>query len=224
SEGFSDFSAIWYLQSIRNDNIGYNATLAHWRANILLHRGERAPLSLGHRTRSSKDENGYWILVYEKGAWVLHMLRGLLRDLDTMQEDRFGGLMRQFFADHVGGRASTRDFQVAAEKAYGGSLDWFFDEWVDGSQIPTYRVANRVVETDGKFQVTLRVRQQNVPEQFEMLVPVAVSLTDRSVARFRVRITGLETLVDLPVLPLKPVNIRFNALEGVLAEVKLESW
>ncbi|MEP6473561.1 MAG: M1 family aminopeptidase, partial [Gemmatimonadota bacterium] len=138
SEGFSDFSAIWYLQSIRNDNIGYNATLAHWRANILLHRGERAPLSLGHRTRSSKDENGYWILVYEKGAWVLHMLRGLLRDLDTMQEDRFAGLMHQFFADHVGGRASTRDFQAAAEKAYGGSLDWFFDEWVDGSQIPTY--------------------------------------------------------------------------------------
>jgi hypothetical protein len=224
SEGFSDFSGLWYLQSVQKNNQRYYETLDRWRSDIMFHRGDRSPISLGHRTRSSKDENGYQILVYRKGAWVLHMLRGLLLDLDTMNEDRFTGMMKQFFADHVGRRASTRDFQAAVERAWDGPMDWFFDEWIDDYRVPTYRVATRIRSEDGGWQVGLKVRQSNVPDAFLMYIPVSVDLPDGVTRRFRIKVTGPETVVDLPPFQIRPSKVTFNDLDGVLAEVKPASW
>lgn len=223
SEGFSDFSGLWYLQTVHNDDAHYYEMLDRWRSDIMFHRNDRSPISLGHRTRSSKDENGYQIMVYRKGAWVLHMLRTLMLDLDTMSEDRFTGMMKEFFAGHLGRRASTRDFQASVERAWGGPMDWFFDEWVDGSRVPTYKVATRTDQADGQYRVQLRVVQEDVPESFVMYVPVSVEVGDK-VARFRVKVTGRQTTIELPPFEAEPRNIKFNDLDGVLADVKSVTW
>jgi hypothetical protein len=69
------------------------------------------------------------------------------------------------------------------------------------------------------------VEQHNVPEDFQMYVPVTVDLGDDRVARFRVKVRGPTSEIELPVvLPAKPKAIRFNDLDGVLAEVKMVGW
>src|SRR6478735_2858051 len=82
SEGFAEFSGLWYMQVVRNSNDKYFAQLRDYRTSILLRREVPGPISLGHRVQSSHDADvdDYSTVVYKKGAWVVHMLRVLLLD------------------------------------------------------------------------------------------------------------------------------------------------
>jgi Peptidase family M1 domain len=225
SEGFADFSGLWYLQTVRKDNEKYFGTLNRWKNEILTDRDERAPIWLGYRAESSKDSTGYDVIIYKKGAWVLHMLRIMMLDLKTMNEDRFTETMRDFYGTYQGKRASTADFRRVAERHAGMDLGWFFDEWVYGTAVPSYRVAYRAVPADGgKYRVTLRVQQDNVPEDFRMYVPVAVDLGNNQMARMRVKVQGPKSDIELPLLPGNPKSVRFNELNGVLGDVRMVDW
>jgi hypothetical protein len=225
SEGFASFSGLWYLQTVRKDNGKYFGVLDRWRFNIFEHNDEPSPVWLGYRATSSKDTTGYDVLVYQKGAWVLHMLRTLMLDLKTMNEDRFTETMRDFYHTYEGKRASTEDFRRVAEQHAGADLGWFFDQWVYGTGIPHYRVAYKTEPADGgQYRVKLQVGQESVPDDFKMYVPVTVDLGNGQEGRFRVKVQGARSEIDLPLLPAKPKGLRFNALDGVLAEVKMVDW
>jgi hypothetical protein len=43
-------------------------------------------------------------------------------------------------------------------------------------------------------------------------------------ARVRVKVRGPSSEIDLPLMPAKPKAVRFNDLDGVLAEVKMVDW
>ena len=225
SEGLASFSGLWYLQTVRKDGNRYFDLLDRWRADIMLRRGGGEPVSLGHRVAEASDGSDYQALVYYKGAWIGHMLRILMLDLKTMNEDRFTNAMREFYRTYSGGRASTDDLRRIAEKHAGADLRWFFDQWVHGSEMPTYKVAWRSEAADaGKFKVKLRVVQENVPADFQMFVPVTVDLGGGTLARVRVKVRGPLTEVDLPLMPAKPKSLTFNDLSGTLAEVKMVGW
>ncbi len=226
SEGFSDFSGLWYLQTRTGKNDLYFGTLDRWRDDIMRRRDKPAPISLGYRMDSGLDEtSNYNVIVYKKGAWVLHMLRMLTLNMQSMSEARFKEIMGDFYTTYRGKRASTLDFQRVVEQHVGQPMDWFFREWVDGWQIPTYRVASHIEPADeGQFRVKLRVLQENVPDDFLMYVPVTIDFGDNKVARVRVKVQGPRTEVELPLMPAKPKEVRFNDLHGVLAEVKNVDW
>jgi aminopeptidase N len=57
---------------------------------------------------------------YQKGAWVLHQLRGLIGD------SAFAGTLREYYRAHRHGTAVSADFATAAAKASGRDLDWYF--------------------------------------------------------------------------------------------------
>src|SRR5439155_22294488 len=143
----------WYLQAGRQDVDTYLATLDLWRDALLQNRhfllgaGQQAgPVWLDSRTNSSATADDNVVIVYRKGAWVLHMLRNLLLDLDSGDETRFRALLHGFHEAHRNGFATTADFRAAAEAAAGQDLGWFFAEWVYGTQVPTYRWTWETVE------------------------------------------------------------------------------
>jgi len=225
AEGFANFSGLWYVEASRKDNKKYFDMLHRWREEILKHRDEPSPIWLGERVNSSKDVNAYDILIYQKGAWVLHMLRVLMLDLQTVNEDRFTQMMQDYYRTYRGQRASTADFQRVVEQYAGISMDWFFKEWVYGIGIPSYRVAYRTEPAEGgKYRVRLRVTQDNVPDDFEMYVPVTVDFGGGREARLRVKVAGPSSEITLPLMPMEPKGLTFNALDGVLAEVKMVGW
>ena len=225
SEGFANFSGLWYLEVSRKDNKKYFDMLQRWRTEILIHRDEPSPIWLGSRASSSKDVNGYDVLIYQKGAWVLHMLRVLMLDLQTANEDRFTEMMRDYYRTYRGQRASTADFQRIVEQYAGIDMNWFFKEWVYGTGIPSYRVAYRTDRAEnGKYRVRLRVTQENVPDDFQMVVPVTVDFGEGREARLRVKVAGASSEIALPLMPMEPKALKFNALDGVLCEVKMVAW
>lgn len=227
SEGFAEFSGLWYLQTVRASNDKYFALLRQYRGSILLRKGVPLPISLGQRVQSSRDHDvdDYSTIVYKKGAWVVHMLRIMMLDLKTMSENRFTETMQDFYATYEGKRASTADFRAVVERHMGLDMGWFFTEWVEGSAIPSYRVAYRTEPgQDGQFRVRLQVEQAGVPDDFLMYVPVTLDLGQDRVARVRVKVKGPRSEVELPPMPAAPKSLKFNDLEGVLAEVKMVDW
>jgi aminopeptidase N len=226
SEGFADFSGLWYMQTVRHDNHKYFEMLDRWRDEILARKNEPGPISLGYRVQKMKEErNDYQTIVYKKGAWVVHMLRILMLDLKTMNEDRFTETMQDFYRKYEERRASTEDFRKVVERHAGTDMGWFFNQWVYGTGIPTYRVSYRTSRSDdGQFHVKLRVLQENVPDDFQMYVPVAMDLGKDRTAHLRVRVQGPKTELDLPPMPAEPRSLRFNDLDGVLADVKMVDW
>src|SRR5262249_27129498 len=149
----------------------------------------------------------------------------LMLDLKTMNEDRFTETMRDFYRLYGGKRASTEDFRKVVELHAGTDMGWFFSQWVYGVATPTYRVSYRTDRTDdGQYRVKLRVLQDNVPDDFQMYVPVTLDLGKDRTARLRVRVRGAKTEIDLPPMPAEPKNVRFNDLEAVLGDVKMVDW
>jgi hypothetical protein len=103
-------------------------------------------------------------------------------------------------------------------------MDWFFDQWVYGTGIPTYRVAWQSEQAGDNWQVRLRVDQERVPADFLMYVPVLLELENNVSVRVRVKVTGAHSDIQLPPVPARPKRVKFNDLEGVLAEVREVPW
>ena len=61
---------------------------------------------------------------YQKGSWILHMLRA------EMGDEAFWEGIRAYYARHMNGNATTGDFRRAMEEASGLDLETFFDQWL----------------------------------------------------------------------------------------------
>ncbi len=234
SEGFAEYSCLLYSQLAAQEQKKFNRLLLDYRDQIMKY-GKRTigtdlappPVHLGHRVRSGAGSAGdpYNAFVYYKGAWVLHMLRNMMIDLKTMNEDVFITVMKEFFTTYNGKRASTEDFRAVIQKVTGSDVSWFFNQWIYGNEQPTYRVAWKKDEIPGgQWRVTLRVRQENVSEDFRMIVPIKIEGKDGRFVRMRLNITGNESVIELPHVAFEPKEVTFNDLNSVLCLVKTEGF
>lgn len=92
-------------------------------------------------------------MVYNRGAYVVHMLRGVLGD------GPFFAAMRDWYREHRDGAATTAQFQATMERRYGASLQWFFDEWVYRAGAPTYQYGFLAVNEGATYRTYVHVKQ-----------------------------------------------------------------
>lgn len=97
---------------------------------------------------------------YQKGGWILHMLRNEIGD------SVFRKIIQAYYNEYKGGNAGTRDFEAVAEKVSGKNLKWFFDQWLYRSGIPQLLIEKKIDNDD----VKLRITQQGVKFQFPLEV------------------------------------------------------
>ncbi|MFA5834489.1 MAG: M1 family aminopeptidase [Bacteroidota bacterium] len=232
SEAFADYSGLWYMQVIIHDNEKFFEQLRKYKTLIMSNRKyllgsgqEAGPIWLGYRTSSSSTEGDYSLIIYKKGAWVLHMLRNMALELKTMKEDVFQGMMKEFYQTNRGKSVSTADFQKITEKYFNIPMDWFFKQWVYNTEIPTYSILYKLQKQEnGKYKVHCTVKQANVPDDFQMYVPFLIDFGEKRYARLRYLVKGPVTEFEFPLMPLKPEEIKFNDLESVLCEIEDEDW
>lgn len=231
-EGFAEYSALMFVQAAFNDNDMFFGLLNNWKDEIfnnrvyLFSKGQEAgPIWLGQRTSTSSTKGDYNLIIYKKGAWVLHMLRNMLLDLQTMNEDLFNNMMKDYFKSFSGKKTSTEDFKKIVSKHFGEDMSWFFNQFVYGTEIPTYRFSYKSEEMEnGKYKVTCKVILEDVSDNFKMYVPMKIEFGSDRFARIRKEINQRISVFDLPLLPEEPEELIFNDLESVLCKVKYESW
>jgi aminopeptidase N len=122
NEGIATFMAAAYLEH-RFGRAAYLREIETYRANYEKVKAAGKDKSLVfpdwlHPTREDRT------LVYDKGAYVLHLLR------EEMGEHAFWNGLRLFTQRHFGKSVVTSDFVAAMEEANGKSLQEFFAKWV----------------------------------------------------------------------------------------------
>lgn len=96
---------------------------------------------------------------YQKGSWVLHMLRRQLGD------SVFHESIRQYYAQYGGRNAETRDLQQVFEKVAGRSLEIFFSQWLFRKENPGLLITWKNNLKENTVAVTV---EQTQHELFEM--------------------------------------------------------
>ena len=226
AEGFSEFSGLWYAARVNGSIDMYNKRLDETRKVIVARRDKAPPIALGTRAASARYPEDHQLVVYQKGAWVLHMLRTMLTDFEGDGGDRlFDRVIKAFYSERYGQSATTEHFRQVVEREVGADMGWFFDQWVSGSAIPKYTFSYTLEDQpDGTVKARIRVRQEKVPDDFRMIVPILVDFGEAGTAVVRVNVTGPLTEGELPLLPQRPRKLEFNAFQAVLAETDTEGW
>jgi hypothetical protein len=235
SEGFAEMSASLYLTVIEKNPKKF---LTFWNdeRELLMERdaqGFRAidagPLTMGYRTSNSRT--GFDTtrrLIYPKGGYILHMLRMMMHDNRT-GDQHFKEMMQDFVNTYRGKSATTEDFKAAVEKHMtqemdlegNHKMDWFFNEYVYGTQLPSYQMsATFDTGADGVPVMSMKMTQSNVNDSFRMLVPIYLDLPNGMFFLGRARLTGNSTFdqkIPLKGLKDKPKRAVINYYDDVLA-------
>jgi aminopeptidase N len=110
--------------------------------------------------------------VYEKGAWILHMLRYVVGDTT------FFDILRTYQSTYAHSNADTEQFKAVCEAVSGMDLTAFFDEWVYQAGFPWYGYSWLTYEAGGYHYVRARVIQvQTSAPVFTIPVEFMVSTT-----------------------------------------------
>ncbi|HZT05061.1 MAG TPA: M1 family metallopeptidase [Steroidobacteraceae bacterium] len=113
-------------------------------------------------------------VTFNKGAWVLHMLRHIMGD------ERFFAALHGYVQANSGGLVDTGTWRAACEHAYGQSLGWFFAEWVYGQGRPALRMSWNAIPQTGGFQSHVTIEQTQAGQVFTMPVDVEWTGAGRS--------------------------------------------
>jgi aminopeptidase N len=194
NEGFATFSEALYAQALGGDSAYYN-----YMQN-LFQSAKSAKGSVYVEDISSVNNIFNYNRTYAKGAVVLHMLRGIVGD------STFFKILNAYLTDPklAYGTAITADFEADAEKVYGKSLSYFFDEWIFGQNYPDYNVKwNFVKNSTNTTTVTLNISQStNInPQFFTMPIQIKIILlngdttvtvfNNAAVQQFKIAINGI---------------------------------
>ena len=236
SEGFADMSASLYLTMIEKNPKKF-ITFWNDERDLLLERnaeGFRAidagPVTMGYRMSNSRT--GFDVtrrLIYPKGAYILHMLRMMMHDNRT-GDQHFKEMMQDFVKTYTNKAASTEDFKAMVEKHMTADMDmegnhrmdWFFNEYVYGTQLPSYKMDSSFdTGADGTIVFSLKVTQSGVDDKFRMPVPVYFEMADGNMFFLgRARLTGNTTIdqkIPLKGVKDKPRRAVLNYYDDVLA-------
>jgi hypothetical protein len=232
SEGFAEFSAGLFLQQAvgkdwRKDYIEFWDRL---RLRILeknnfgVAPNDAGPLWMGVRLISPRSESAYQNVTYPKGAYVLEMLRSMMYSNED-QDKAFMAMMHDFVESHRDRAATTETFKAIAEKhmtklmdlGHNGRLDWFFNEWVYGTQVPRYHFEYQLSPGEaGKTKLHMTITQSEVDEHFAMLVPVFADFGNGMAPVAQVGIGGNNSRSFDMVLPGQPKKVALNAYKEIL--------
>ena len=157
------------------------------------------------------------------------MIRMLMHEPGSKTPDaKFIEMMRDYTKTYGGGMASTADFQKVVEKhmvpnlnATGdGKLDWFFAQWVHGTEVPRYAHDLAVDKAGEETRIHGTLRQEGVSKDFRALVPIYLEFDKNAFVRVGLLPMVGESSVPVDVkfkLPKRPKRALVNAHGDILA-------
>ncbi len=212
SEGFATYFAGLFIQ--RHEGEQAFRQYMNRQAEVYLNYAKRRPSPL----YDTETESLMGLLngnTYQKGSWVLHMLRGRLGD-----EAFFKGL-RAYYRKHEHATATSEDLRAALEKASGSNLKDFFARWVYAAGHPHYEVSwqwQRAKKPQGVLTINLKQMQPDAP----FLDPLQVEIVNaKGTQRTTIKPIGAETIIRIPMAT-PPTNLIIDPDGVVLKELSVK--
>jgi Peptidase family M1 domain/Carboxypeptidase regulatory-like domain len=232
SEGFAEFSAGLFIQNAFGPG-WHKDWIEFWdrlrervldKNNFGVAPNDAGPLWMGMRLISPHTLNAYQNVTYPKGAYVLEMLRSIMYSPEDKDKE-FIAMMHDFVDSYRDRPACTESFKTIAEKYMTKTMDlrgdhklnWFFDEWVYGTQVPKYHFEYEVTPADGgKAKLHMTITQSEVDDHFMMLVPVYADFGKGWVRIGQIGAVGSGTRSTDAILPAAPKKVALNAYKEIL--------
>jgi len=163
NEGFASYSEALYAEWAGFNGLppGFESYKSYMGIQTYLNDGT---LNIADTSRVS---NIFGQIVYDKGSWVLHMLRRVLGD------EFFFEALRTYVTDLQYKSVRTADFKNICEQVSGKTLDTFFDQWLNHPFFPRYVYSWQHSETESnKPLIILTILQEQSSPVFEMPIEV----------------------------------------------------
>ncbi len=124
----------------------------------------------------SNPFNVFQPIIYNKGAYVLHMLRGVLGDSIFFKSIKTYATNSSFMYKN----ASTEDFQAICESISGQNLNYFFDQWIYDERYPMYSYNYEYDGNTGDIIIAIEQTQSSLAwrNTFEMPMEIKVNLNN----------------------------------------------
>jgi aminopeptidase N len=173
-ESLANYSALLLLEKKKGAK-AVDAVLEAYKAHLIAKTDDgktvesAGPITWGYRLQSSLAPNAWRPVTYEKGTWIIHMLRRRLGD------QRFMAFLREVATRYRFTPITSEQFRELAAKytppkSPDPSLKAFFENWVYGTGIPSVKLAY----TTRGLKLTGTIAQRGVDDDFSALVPVEV--------------------------------------------------
>jgi aminopeptidase N len=163
SEGFASYLDPLWFGHAQGDSV-FRRHMRQMRQQVL------ASPATAQRPVVDTAETDYMALLntnsYQKGAWVLHMLRAQVGDSSF-----FRGV-RSYYQRHRHGTADSDDLRLAVEAEAGEPLDWFFDQWLRRPGHAEITSSWQWNATDRRVTLVIRQGAAFPPYRFPLTVEV----------------------------------------------------
>jgi len=153
-------------------------------------------------------------LQYQKGAWILHMLRWEIGD------DLFWEGIQEFYRRYRDSTASTADLVRLMEELSGQELSWFFDQWLHRTPSPEVDGSWRYDSASGRVEVELEQTQPGAP----YLLNLEIGITEAAAENPRIeviRMTEKQQRFQLEVGE-EPLSLSLDPNTWVLVRARFE--
>jgi hypothetical protein len=223
SEGFANTSASIFLQATRPKPDQFRE---FWKEQRRLLTEKNAfgfrpidvgPVTMGFRLVAPKTGwSIYQDLVYPKGAYILHMIR-MLMWTPKEGDASFIAMMTDFASTYRLRAATTEDFKAMVEKHMtpgmdldrNHRMDWFFNEYVYGTDLPTYHFEGNVTPAAEGVTLHFKLTQSGVPSGFKSTVPIYLEMADGRIWRAgSMPMAGSQTVEQSITLPKMSAGVK----------------
>ena len=169
------------------------------------------PIVWGTRLDSTDIKDAWRSITYEKGAWILHMLRRRMGDerfLNMLAEMRRRYQFRSISTENF--RALTKEF--LPPKTSPDTMDTFFDNWIYSTGVPALKLKYSVKAAGRALKVSGTVAQSGVDDDFSVDVPVEIQFAKGATQTIWVRTSSdpaqfSATLRQRPARVILPASI-----------------
>ncbi len=222
-EALANYSALLWLEKKKGPK-AVESVLEDYRDRLVAKSSDgrtvesAGPIIWGTRLNSAGIPDAWRAITYEKGAWILHMLRRRIGD------ERFLKMLAELRRRYEFRSVSTDDFLALAKeflppRTNTSTLDGFFDNWVYSTGIPALKVQYTVKGAPPALKLSGTVAQSGVDDDFSIEVPVEIQYAKGTPHVVWVRTSG-EIAPFSATLRQPPIRVGVPIGTGVLATKK----
>ena len=209
SEGFATYFTLMFREHAYGRDDFVNGLNDAKRLVYNHYKTDKESSIVHNNLKEMKDVLTY-SLQYQKGAWVLHMLRNYIG------EDNFRKGIRNYYKKYYNSTTTTNQFKTEMEVVSGMNLDTFFDQWL-------YKGGNMVLDGNWKFdekkgRIEVNLNQvQNDGYLFEMPVELGISYNDKNLEKIQTVKLEKEKGRFYIASDSKPISIKIDPNTKLLA-------
>ena len=210
SESFAEYASGIFVNEYQGPK-RFRQVLDDWKKETRL-ADQEAPIAAANMLAGPNSGDYRRQLLYNKGAYVLHMLRVQLDD------EMYSKVMRGLQETYRNQNISTEMLVREVNRITGSDYTYFFDQWFWDVGIPRFRYSWRSEkQPDGKFLITVHVGQEDKNHIKRVLMPIHIHFKDKTIPQYK-PVTQMDQDIKL-LSPAEPKDVTLDDDHSLLADI-----